>query len=374
MCHLYGVQQDKSSKSAASWLSKAATGGHVDAQFHLGLLWLEGKGVTRQDDTEATKWLKRAADANHPDAIFNLGVLCISGTGDMPKSGREAARYFQQAAQLGNKEAQFRYATVLEYEVQKLRRQEAERARDEAERVDDEESDFSDDDEEAEESDDDYFGAEKQKGDAEEVIALQPLQPRDVKGKVGEMLGIALHWYIKAGKQNHGLAQHKAALLYSLGVDPIDPDTKDTVWHSRPSVVTWGKSIMHALRVREAKPFSRYPSVVTWTGAVREREDSRHPNLEQAAKWHEMAANNRVLASAYAVAIAKELGQGTIVDLEKSFMWYETAATGRVGDVEGYMTGVEYICPHCQTYNHNQRTKDTPKGNNRCRQCKEERF
>jgi len=377
MCHLHGVQQDKSTKQAASWLSKAATGGHLDAQFRLGLLWLEGKGVTRQDDTEATKWLERAAAANHPDAIFNLGVLCISGTG-MPQSGREAAKYFLQAAQLGNREAQFRYATVLEYEVQKLRRHEAEEAAAAAEgqalSEEDEGSESIVDDEDAEESDDDYFGAGEQKQHAEDTPALEPLQPRDVKGKVGELLGIALHWFIKAGKQNHGLAQHKAALLYMLGAEPLDPDTKDTVWHSRPSVVTWGKSIMHALLVREAKPFSRYPSVVTWTGTVRKREETRSPNLEQAAKWHELAANNGVLASAYAIAVAKEAGQGTSVDLAQSFTWYQTAATGQIGDVEGYMTGVEYICPHCQTFNTNRRTKETPKGNNRCRQCKEERY
>ena len=103
MCHLHGVQQDKSAKLAASWLSKAATAGHVAAQYHLGLLWLEGKGVTRQDETEASKWLSKAAAENHPEALFNMGVLCLNGTG-MPQSGKEAANYFRQAAQLGNKE------------------------------------------------------------------------------------------------------------------------------------------------------------------------------------------------------------------------------------------------------------------------------
>jgi TPR repeat protein len=103
MCHLHGVQQDKSTKSAASWLSKAASGGHVGAQFQIGLMWLEGKGVTRQDDNEATKWLQKAAAESHPEALFNMGVLSLDGRG-MPKSGKEAASYFKQAAQLGNKE------------------------------------------------------------------------------------------------------------------------------------------------------------------------------------------------------------------------------------------------------------------------------
>jgi len=68
---------------------------------------------------------------------------------------------------------------------------------------------------------------------------LEPLQPLHIKGKIGQLLGIALHWLIKSSKQSHGLAQHKTALLYMLGVEPVDPDTdKHGKWYNRPSVVT----------------------------------------------------------------------------------------------------------------------------------------
>ena len=381
MCHLHGVQQDKSTKSAASWLSKAANSGHVAAQFHIGLLWLEGKGVTQQDETEATKWLQRAASAGHPEALYNMGVLCLNGTG-MPQSGKEAAHFFFEAAKLGNSEAQFRYAMVLEHKVHKERRQEAERiaqAREAAERAASRRSGSEDgstegeedeNDDSEEESDDDIFGTE----DVGE-IELEPLQPSHIRGSVAILLGQSLHWLIKAADNGHGLAQHKAALLYMLGVEPVDPDKdKHGIWHMRPSVVTWGKSYLHSLLVREAKPFSRNPSVVTWNVAMKEKEVEFGPNLEKAAEWHEKAAKHGMLASAYAIAIAKESGRGTGVAVEEAFEWYKIAATGQLADSEGSMQGVEYICPHCLAWNPNQRTKETPKGNNRCRQCKEERY
>ena len=330
-------------------------------------------------DTEATKWLERAANEGHPEALYNMGVLSIRGTG-MPQSGREAANYFLQSAKLGNKEAQLRYAMVLEYEVKKLRRRELERAGKSdgnGQAQEDEESGEDDEDEDGQESDDDYFGTGEGQGDENEDV-LQPLQPSDVKGKVRTLLGNALHWLLKAGHQDHGLAQHKAALLYMLGVEPVSPEAgayQDS-WHVRPSVVTWGKSYLHALRVGEVKIFTKMPSVVTWMIVMKPKEVEKviiGPNLEQAAVWHEKAAKNGVLSSAYAIAMAKETGQGVEVSLDESFSWYKISATGQLGDSEGSMSGVEYVCPHCQTWNPNRRTKETPKGNNRCRRCHEER-
>ena len=377
MCHLHGVQQEKSSKSAASWLAKAAAAGHVAAQFHIGLLWLEGKGVVRQDDTEAVKWLQKAAKEKHPEAMFNMGVLSLRGTG-MPQSAREAANFFLQAAKLGNREAQFRYAAVLEYEVQKLRRQELEDARTGKRDVPAAEGDDGSEvesDDDAKDSDDDNFANEE----ADTALKLPPLRPDDVKGKVGTLLGHALHWLIKSASQNHGLAQHKAALLYMLGVKPENPQISDdgtTKWHTRPSVVTWGKSYLHSLQCAEARFFSKYPSVVTWALKYMKQEKNEEigPNLEQAAVWHEKAANNGVLASAYAIAVAKETGQGVDVNLEESFSWYKVAATGQPAEAEGTMANVEYVCPHCRAWNKNQRTKETPKGNHRCSKCHEERY
>jgi TPR repeat protein len=51
----------------------AAEQDDVDAQFNLGLLYEQGKGVP-QDEREAVKWYKEAAERGHALAQLNLGI------------------------------------------------------------------------------------------------------------------------------------------------------------------------------------------------------------------------------------------------------------------------------------------------------------
>ena len=46
---------------AAAWLRRAADQGHAQAQYTLGLMYLKGSGVAK-DEQEAVVWIRRAAD------------------------------------------------------------------------------------------------------------------------------------------------------------------------------------------------------------------------------------------------------------------------------------------------------------------------
>jgi len=59
-------------QEAARWYFEAASRGHADAEYGLGLLFLAGKGVV-QDQEEAMKWIRRAADHGHGGARSFLG-------------------------------------------------------------------------------------------------------------------------------------------------------------------------------------------------------------------------------------------------------------------------------------------------------------
>ena len=48
--------------------------GHAQAQFNLGLMYDNGKGVP-QDYAEAVKWYRLAAEQGYAYAQFNLGVM-----------------------------------------------------------------------------------------------------------------------------------------------------------------------------------------------------------------------------------------------------------------------------------------------------------
>ena len=79
-----GVSRDYA--EAEKWLLRAAEGGHGDAAYNLGLLYLRRlPGQTGAPDAEkAAKYLQMAADQGIGDGQCQLGMLYSEGTG-LPK-------------------------------------------------------------------------------------------------------------------------------------------------------------------------------------------------------------------------------------------------------------------------------------------------
>ena len=73
-----GVSQDY--KEAVTWIRKAADQREASAQFDLGYCYEIGEGVV-QDYTEATKWYRKAADQGWAFAQGTLGICCAFGCG-----------------------------------------------------------------------------------------------------------------------------------------------------------------------------------------------------------------------------------------------------------------------------------------------------
>lgn len=83
-----GVRQ--SHAEAATWYRKAANQGNAEAQFVLGILHQEGQGV-RKNFAQAATWFRRAAGQGNAGAQINLGVLYATGKG----VGRSPAKAYQ---------------------------------------------------------------------------------------------------------------------------------------------------------------------------------------------------------------------------------------------------------------------------------------
>ena len=73
-----GVAQDEA--QATAWYRKAAAQGHSDAQFCLGVKYQNGLGLPK-DDVQAVLWYCRAAENEHADALFGLGCMYALGRG-----------------------------------------------------------------------------------------------------------------------------------------------------------------------------------------------------------------------------------------------------------------------------------------------------
>jgi uncharacterized protein len=99
--------------SALSLLRPLAEQGNASAQYSLGLMYRNGKGVP-QDLGEAIKWYRRAAEQGNPFAQFNLGVMYDEGRG-VPQNRDEALVWYRKAANQGDARALYNLGIIYEH-------------------------------------------------------------------------------------------------------------------------------------------------------------------------------------------------------------------------------------------------------------------
>ena len=85
-------------------MSKAAEQGNGNAQFNLGWMYENGRGVAK-NEAEAVRWYRKAAEQGTAQAQCNLGGEYKNGRG-VAKNDAEAARWFRKAAEQGDAQAQ----------------------------------------------------------------------------------------------------------------------------------------------------------------------------------------------------------------------------------------------------------------------------
>src|SRR5262245_14411179 len=78
--------------------------GDARAQFRLGTMYADNRGVARDYATAAT-WYRKAAEQGHLQAQYNLGVFYDRGQGVQPNRA-EAATWYRKAADQGYGPAQ----------------------------------------------------------------------------------------------------------------------------------------------------------------------------------------------------------------------------------------------------------------------------
>lgn len=103
-----GVNQD--STEAVKWLRKAATEGHVKAQYNLGVIYSKGAGIEK-DIYAAANWFYLAAEQDHPKAQYYLGLFYGKGHG-LPQSNSQAAKWMIKAANQLDSQDAYRKAAI----------------------------------------------------------------------------------------------------------------------------------------------------------------------------------------------------------------------------------------------------------------------
>ena len=98
----------------AVWL-QGVDKGSVDAQFGLGVFYLEGKAI-EPDKEQATLWFTQAAQKGHAQAQYNLGLLLVEDHEDIAKV-RQGVIWWKKAAENGSIPAQLNYGRALFYGI-----------------------------------------------------------------------------------------------------------------------------------------------------------------------------------------------------------------------------------------------------------------
>jgi len=79
--------------------------GEENAQYDLGRLYYQGKGVT-QDYSQALSWYRKAAEQGNAKAQYGVGYMYYSGLGET-QDYAQAFTWYRKAAEQGNAKAQY---------------------------------------------------------------------------------------------------------------------------------------------------------------------------------------------------------------------------------------------------------------------------
>lgn len=90
----------QNNETALRYFEMAAEKGNPVGQSGLGLIYLHGKGVSK-DYTKALKYFLQAASQGWVDGQLQLGIMYFNGLG-VPKDYRTAIKYFTMASQSGH--------------------------------------------------------------------------------------------------------------------------------------------------------------------------------------------------------------------------------------------------------------------------------
>lgn len=174
-----------------------ADNGNINTQYEIGLKYLKGNGVER-DNTRAFYWFEKAANQNHIEAQFSSGRLYARGKG-IQENDTKAAYWYEKAAEQGHIEAQYRLANI--YESGKGLNQDQNKA----------------------------FKWTKTAASSGHIEAQYSLGLYYLNGQVVERSeDAAAQWFEKAAKQGNIEAQYNIGYMYTHGLGIAKDATKAT--------------------------------------------------------------------------------------------------------------------------------------------------
>ena len=103
-------EQVSARKKTIADLKEIGFAGDIAAQVRLGVIYLTGDGVPK-DDVEAVKWLRMAANQDNPVAERYLAEMYFKGRG-VTADNEEAAKWLRMSAEQGDAQSEYNLAVL----------------------------------------------------------------------------------------------------------------------------------------------------------------------------------------------------------------------------------------------------------------------
>ncbi|KAG0237041.1 hypothetical protein BGW42_001934 [Actinomortierella wolfii] len=311
MAFMQGVV-DQNDVRAASWYGRAANQGNATAQFFLGFLYENGRGL-KQSDIEAVRWYTMAARQDYARAQCNLGWMYEKGRG-VQQSDVEAAKWFAKAANQGDLDAQCNLGVMYENgRGVKLSNIMAVKWYTKAANQDSSRAQFC-------------LGVMYETG--------RGVERSDVA---------ALKWYTKAAKQGNPFAQFNLGVMYAEGRGVKKNDTEAVEWYTKAAnqgdpdaqcnlgvMYESGRGVkQNGLMAVQwyVKAADQGNAVAQFNlGCMYENDMSVEQNYREAAEWYTKAADQNNAAAQLSLGLLYENGRGVEQSYANAFKWFTKAA------------------------------------------------
>ncbi len=301
--------------TAAQLCREAADRGDAEAEYLMGVLCLEGRGV-EPDATDAVRWFERAAKQGFVGAFERLGALYAEGRG-VAQDYAAAAHWFGRAAAEGDREAVMHFGTL---QIHGLGVQQDPLAGLAA------------------------YQAAAEQGSSAAALQMGIAAATGARGAVD--YAEAAEWYRQAAASGRPEGAYNLAQLYLQGLGVQADHLAATALLEAAAAQDFlpALRLLYALALAESKGVGSLDAALGWlVQAASLGEESAASTLaalldrpEQATSELVIKGLERVAVSGSAVAQtalgdAYTRGVGVLVDLENARRWYgDAAAAGSV--------------------------------------------
>ena len=301
-----GVERDN--VQAAAWYNKSAEQGNADAQNCMASAYKFGKGVEK-DYRQAYYWCQKAAEQGQADAQTMLGVLYAWGEG-VEQDYKQAAHWYRKSAEQGISGAQ--YALGELYDKGRGIPQDYKQAA--------------------------YWyqkSAEQGHANAQNNLAILYLNGWGVARDNDE----AAYWYQKAAEQDIAEAQCTLSDMYNEGVGVPQDDDMALYWAQRGA--DKGDASVQCQLACLYDDREDYDQAIFWFRKAAEQGDTIAErqfgfyyenslgvaeDIQQALYWYKKAAEKGDAAAQMGLGLLYEMGPAKYRDIKLATYWYEKAA------------------------------------------------